>query len=380
MKKERILFVVNVDWFFISHRLPIAIKAMSDGYEVHLACSNTGKLQKLAELGINIHELSFSRSGNGLLNELGTVTLLRKVIAKVQPNILHAVTIKPVIYSGIVLHSFMSKPKFVAAISGLGYVFSADNLRAKLTRLFVSVLYKFAFKHKNKIVIFQNKTDESILSRVTRLKPIDKELIRGSGADLNVYKYQTEPKAKSIKIAMACRLLKEKGVYEYVEAAKIVKSKFNNVEFILAGTPDLDNPNTVSQLELEQWQASGVISVIGHCDNIPQLFSESHVVTMPSYYGEGVPKVLIEAAACGRPIVTTCNPGCRDAIIPEKTGILVPVKDADSLADALIRLIESKSLRHEMGSKAREYAIKEFNIDNVVQKHLDIYRALLTRQ
>lgn len=379
MENRKLLFVVNVDWFFISHRLPIAIKAISKGYEVHLACTDSGKLQQLTRLGIHVHDLSFSRSGNGLWSELRTVNQLRKVITKIQPDILHAVTIKPVIYSGIVLHIITNKPKFVAAISGLGYVFSADNVRAKFTRLIVSLLYKLAFKHKTKKIIFQNTTDESILSNVTRLKAIDKALIKGSGADLNVYTHTTEPEAESIKISMACRLLKEKGVYEFVEAADLVKSKYANVEFVLAGTPDLDNPNSISQQELDKWQASGLITAVGHCDNIPQLFSQSHIVTMPSYYGEGVPKVLIEAAACGRPIVTTDNPGCRDAIIPEKTGILVPIKDADSLSNALIRLIECSSLRQEMGKKAREYAINEFDVENVVQKHLDIYRTLLTR-
>lgn len=379
MENKKILFVVNVDWFFTSHRLPIALKSISKGYEVHLACTDTGKLQELTRLGINVHELSFSRSGNVLLEELRTFNQLHKVITKIQPDILHAVTIKPVIYSGIVLHTMAKKPKFVAAISGLGYVFSSDNIRAKLTRFIVSILYKLAFKHKAKTIIFQNTTDESILSQVTRLKPVDKVLIKGSGADLNVYTHTEEPVSKSIKITMACRLLKEKGVYEFVEAAKIVKSNCENVEFILAGTPDLDNPNTISQQELDKWQASGIITVVGHCNNIPKLFSQSHIVTMPSYYGEGVPKVLIEASACGRPIVTTDNPGCRDAIIPEKTGILVPIKDVDSLSNALIRLIKSPSLRRTMGIKAREYAINEFDVENVVQKHLDIYGKLLTR-
>jgi glycosyltransferase involved in cell wall biosynthesis len=301
MQNKKILFVVNVDWFFISHRLPIAVKAIAEGYEVHLACTDTGKLQELTRLGINVHYLSFSRSGNGLLSELRTIIQLRKVITKIQPDILHAVTIKPVIYSGIVLHTMTKKTKFVAAISGLGYVFSADNVRAKLTRLIVSVLYKLAFKHRAKTIIFQNTTDESILSQVTKLKAVDKALIKGSGADLNVYTHTAEPEAKPIKVSMACRLLKDKGVYEYIEAAKIVKSKYANVEFLLAGTPDPDNLNTVSQQELDKWHASGLISALGHCDNIPQLFSQSHIVTMPSYYGEGVPNVMMEAAASGRP-------------------------------------------------------------------------------
>jgi glycosyltransferase involved in cell wall biosynthesis len=379
MGNRKLLFVVNVDWFFISHRLPIALKAISEGYEVHLACNDTGELKALVKLGINIHHVSFSRSGNGFINEFKTINQIRKIIDIVQPDILHAVTIKPVIYSGIVLHTFKRKPKFVAAISGLGYVFSAENIRAKLTKSMVSILYKIAFNHNAKTIIFQNTTDENILSAVTRLDANDKVLIRGSGADLNVYSHTPEPLIGKVKIVMACRLLKEKGVYEYIQAAKFIKSKYNNIEFILAGTPDLYNPNSITQEELDQWHSSGIINAIGHCDDIPLLFSGSHIVTMPSYYGEGVPKVLIEAAACGRPIVTTDNPGCRDAIVPEKSGILVPIKDAGSLAKALARLIDDSQLRCEMGNKGREFAIKEFDVVNVVSMHLDIYRALLTR-
>jgi glycosyltransferase involved in cell wall biosynthesis len=167
-------------------------------------------------------------------------------------------------------------------------------------------------------------------------------------------------------------------VYEYVEAAKIVHSKLDNVEFLLAGTPDEENPNSISQAELDEWNNNGIIKSLGHCKNISKIFSDSHIITMPSFYGEGVPKVLIEAAACGRPIVTTDNPGCRDSIIPDVTGKLVPIKDSLSLAEALIKLIKNPTLRVTMGKKAREYAEREFDEKSVVQKHMNIYSKLLS--
>lgn len=378
MQNKKLVFVVNVDWFFISHRLPIALEAISEGYEVHLICKDTGKAKELSELGIHVHAIPFSRSGGKLVNELLSLFGLRRLFKAIKPDIVHAVTIKPVIYSGLSLHFLKSKPNFVAAISGLGYVFSSKSFRAKLTKSLVSILYKFAFYHKSKIVIFQNTTDEKILSSVTRLSKNEKVLIKGSGADLGVYKYCKEPKSDSIKIVMACRLLREKGVYEYVEAAKIVHSKLDNVEFLLAGTPDEENPNSISQAELDEWNDSGVINSLGHCNNISQIFSESHIITMPSYYGEGVPKVLIEAAACGRPIVTTDNPGCRDSVIPDVSGKLVPIKDGHSLAEALIALIENPTLRESMGEKARQYAEQEFDVKSVVKKHMEIYSNLLS--
>ncbi len=376
MKKEVLVFVVNVDWFFISHRLPIALAAISEGYEVHLITNDTGGGDELKKLGINVHHIPFSRSGGKLLDELHSIINLRKLLKNLSPNIIHSVTIKAVIYSGLCLHTFKNKPGFVAAISGLGYVFSAKKLRAKLTKVLVSTLYWLAFHHKFKKVIFQNTSDEKILSSVARLATIEKVMIQGSGVDLELYNYSLEPDTEKIKVLMACRLLKEKGVYEYIEAAEKVGATRDNVEFLLAGAPDDGNPNSISQKELDQWAEKGIITPLGHCTNISEIFSDSHIFTLPSYYGEGVPKVLIEAAACGRPIITTNNPGCRDTVIDQETGILIPIRDADSLANALIKLIDDKQLRMRMGSGARVFAVNEFDVKSVINKHLDIYKEL----
>lgn len=373
MANKKLVFIVNVDWFFLSHRLPIALEAIKNGYEVHLVAKNSGLKSKIAQYGIIFHDINFSRSGSKLTVEINTILKLQRLLSELRPDLIHAVTIKPVIYSGLVLHALSFKPSFIAAISGLGYVFSASSLKAKITKFLVSILYKVAFNHKDKTIIFQNSTDDRILSEVVVLESSDKVLIKGSGADLSLYNALPEPVGDSVTIVMACRLLKEKGVYEYVEAAKIIRAKHSNVEFILAGTPDLENPNSVSQAEVDEWHSQGIINAIGHCDNIPRVFSESHIVTLPSYYGEGVPKVLIEAAACGRAVVTTDNPGCRDAIIPDITGILVPVKDHNALADALINLIEDNKRRLTMSVAARDYAVKEFDVRFVVDKHIAIY-------
>jgi glycosyltransferase involved in cell wall biosynthesis len=374
---KKILFIVNVDWFFVSHRLPIALKAIDEGYEVHLACSFTDKKQELTDYGIHTHDIKFSRSGNGLLNELNTLISIRVLVKKIQPDLVHSITIKPVIYSGIVIRSLIKKPAFVAAISGLGYVFSADNLRAKFTKLLVSFLYRFALSHRNKIIIFQNNSDENILTDVAKINIEQKVLIRGSGADLERYSFYNDPDCSTIKVVMACRLLKEKGVYEFVDAAKLLRQKGVDVEFILIGSPDPDNPNSVSASEIENWHNTGVINALGHRNDIHQIFAESHIVTLPSYYGEGVPKVLIEAAACGRPIVTTDNPGCRDAVLSSITGLLVPIRNAKALAEAIQSLVEDKALRITMGSKARAFAEQEFDVKSVVNKHMDIYSSLL---
>lgn len=374
---KKIIFVINVDWFFVSHRLPIALKSIEEGYGVHLACTFTDKRAYIENLGINCHSVTFSRSGGSLSCELSSISSIRRLLKDIDADIVHAVTIKPVLYTGFVLQSMAYGPAFVAAISGLGYVFTANTIRAKLTKLLVSLMYKFALRHKRKMVIFQNTSDQAILSDIVNLPENDRTLIKGSGADLSVYRSQPEPLGTKKIVSMACRLLKEKGVYQFVDAAKIIKAKLPNTEFWLIGNVDPENPNSVSQEDVDAWVAQGVINALGQRSDIPELFAQSHIVTMPSFYGEGVPKVLIEAAACGRPIVTTDNPGCRDAIINEKTGLLVPIKNSEALADALITLLLDESRRVEMGSQARQYAVNEFDVDNVVAKHLDIYESLL---
>jgi glycosyltransferase involved in cell wall biosynthesis len=375
--KSKILIVVNVDWFFVSHRLPIAIQAIKEGYEVHLSCCFTDKKEELRGMGLVLHEINFSRSGNGLLNEIKTLKNLRTVIKEVNPCLIHAVTIKAVLYSGLLINTLKQKPAFVAAISGLGYVFSAKSIRAKLTRFLVSILYRLSLRHVRVAVIFQNDIDEKVLTEIVGLPNEKKVKIRGSGADLQQYRAVPEHECSKICVVMACRLLKEKGVYEFVEAARLLKSDY--YEFLLVGSIDPENPNTVQQHEIDEWNEEGIIKALGNRNDIPSIFAESHIVTLPSYYGEGVPKVLIEAAACGRPIVTTDNPGCRDAVIPSETGLLVPVKNAEDLAKAIQKLAENKVMRINMGVKARLFAEQEFDVKNVVEKHMDIYKELLNK-
>lgn len=379
MKPLGILFIVNVDWFFISHRLPIALKALENGYKVTIACRFTEHKAELADMGFNVVDVPFNRSGSGLSSEINTIKTIKRVIEEVQPSIIHTVTIKPVLYTGLALKVVKRDIPFVAAISGLGYVFTASSLRAKVTKLIASIFYKVALSQKYKTVIFQNSSDEGILTDVAHLKVVDKTLIKGSGAELSIYNYLPENINGTIKVVMACRLLKEKGVYQYVEAAKIVKGQHPNAEFLLVGTPDLENPNSIQQNEIDSWVKQGLVTYLGHRSDIPDVFANSNIVCLPSFYGEGVPKVLIEAAACGRAIITTDNPGCRDAVIEGETGLTVPIRDAKALATAVLKLIEQPELRVAMGAKARVFAEKEFDVNSVVNKHLEIYNNLLSR-
>ncbi len=372
--KVKIIFLVNVDWFFISHRLPIALKAKEDGYEVHLACNFTEHYDYLASLGLVLHQISFDRSGSGLLHELKTLQSIRRVFKNIKPDLVHAVTIKPVLYGGIAARTTGVK-RMVFAVSGLGLVFVADGMAAKVRRWLVGRMYQFAINVKNSKVIFQNPVDKKVLQEAVRLPDNKCEKIRGSGADLTTYNVEPEPNV--ISVVMAARLLKEKGVYQFVDAARTLKQRGLDVTFKLVGEPDPGNPNTVTQQELDLWRNEGCIELLGFRQDINQVFAQSNIVVLPSFYGEGLPKVLIEAAACGRAVVTTENPGCLEAIEVNQTGFAVPIKDSIALANAIEKLVVNAELRYQFGRAGRLLAEREFDVDSVVSKHLLIYQDLL---
>jgi len=374
VNKKKLLFIVNVDWFFISHRLPIALKAIEEGYEVHLLCTITDKAEYLKGLGLIVHPFLFSRSGRDIFNELACVFGLYKQIKSIKPDLLHLVTIKPVLYGGIAAR--MAKvPGVVSAVSGLGFLFvKRAGLQAKLLRNTALFLYRLAMGHPNQRVIFQNQTDMNTLV-VTNCVQKDKvRIIRGSGVDLQDYHVLPEPDGTPI-VVMASRLLKDKGVYEFVEAARLVKSKGVKVLFQLIGEPDSGNPASVTTDTVRSWQDEGVVECLGFRSDIAHLFAQAHIVVLPSYR-EGLPKVLMEAAACGRAVITTDMPGCRDAVEPDVSGLLVPARNAKALAQAIERLIKDDILRKQMGRAGRDLAEREFSVDKVVAAHIAIYREL----
>jgi glycosyltransferase involved in cell wall biosynthesis len=370
-----LLFLVNVDWFFISHRLPIALAAKANGYEVHIACAFTNKREYLESLGFIVHEIDFSRSGTHVYSELRTMFRIYRLLKLVKPSIVHAVTIKPVLYGGIAA-KISGIHAVVSAVSGLGLVFVASGFKAKLRKFLVKLLYKAAFSNKRLAVIFQNPVDRLTLLNAVSLKADQCIMIKGSGVDLNEYKSIPEIDQTPV-VVMAARLLREKGVYVYIDAIKEIKRRGISARFLLVGEPDIGNPNTVTRSELDEWRESGIVELLGFREDIADIFSSSNLVVLPSFYGEGLPKVLIEAAACGRAIITTDNPGCAEAVINGVTGLIVSTKNSLELANAIQCLIENPELRRKMGTEARIYAEKEFDVRSVVDKHLAIYKELM---
>lgn len=364
---KKILFVINVDWFFLSHRLPLALEAQRRGYNVSIACAITDKKEYLEKLGFTVYPLTLSRSGISIRHELNTFIEIYQILKTLRPTVVHFVTIKPVLYGGIASR-FLSLSKKVFSISGLGFIFIRQGLKATLIRTLIKMFYKFALGGKDSHVIVQNPDDERVVKSIQKV-PIT--LTKGSGVDLKQYTYKPEID-KHLKVVMACRLLKDKGVFEYANAAKILKNKGLNIDFELYGDIDLHNPASLSNADLETLIQESPITLHGFNDDISSVFANANIVVLPSYR-EGLPKVLIEAAACGRSVVTTDVPGCRDAILPNVTGLLCRLKNAESLAEHIEELVQNHEKRQSMGKAGRELAEKEFDIHTVIQKHFEIY-------
>jgi len=376
MPKKRLLFIVNADWFFLSHRLPIAKEAINQGYEVHIATTITNNLNLLKENGLIVHPLKLHRSRTSLISIIAEFKEIFDIIRFVVPSIVHLVTIKPVLLGGIASR-LLNIPAVVYAVSGLGYVFLKKGVISFFKRKIVIYLYRLAFRHKNKCVIFQNMDDQLSLTRLSFLSSNEVELINGSGVDLSVFTQQPFNTGVPI-IILAARLLKDKGVQEFVDAAKLVNHNNNRARFILVGEPDLHNPASLQQRELDHWESEGTIEIWGYREDMEKVISLSTIVVLPSYR-EGFPKILIEAAACGRPIVTTDVPGCRDAIEKDITGIIVPARDYVELARKISFLLDNPILCRKMGNAGRARAEKFYDINKVVKKHIKIYEDLSNR-
>ena len=372
--RKRLLFVINDAGFFVSHRLPVAQAARDNGFEVHVASAAGNAATIIESNGITHHPIDLSRSGINPWRELLAFIEISRLMRRLRPTLVHLVTPKPVLYGSIAAR-LVGIPA-VAAVAGLGHVFAAHDWRTRIVRVLVTIAYRVAFGGSELRVIFQNPSDRDVLARVGAITHEKIIMLRGSGVDLDEYPRLPEPDGIPVVI-FAARLLKAKGVYEFVAAAELLRARGVVARFLLVGEADPGNPASVMHDEIVRWHAQGVVEVLGHRRDIAKLFSASNLVVLPSYYGEGLPKVLVEAAACGRAVVTTDMPGCRDAIEPGKTGVLVPPRNAMALAAAVLELLTDHDRRHSMGIAARALAEREYAIERIVAEHLQIYDGLI---
>lgn len=371
----RILYVVNSPAFFLSHRVAIAIEAQRLGYEVHVATAPGPAVTDIRDHGFVHHELPLARSGQNPLSEFKLLYCLYKLFLNVKPDLIHLVTIKPVLYGGIAAR-LARVPSVVFAVSGLGTIFIADSLLSKLRKLIVTWLYRRALKHSKMAVIFQNPDDRDCLVDQGCISINVAYIIRGSGVELADYPFVPEPQGRPV-VVLVSRLLKDKGVNEFCQAAELLLKRGVAVTMRLVGSLDPGNPTSLSKGELLNWEKSGAIEYLGYCEDIAKQYANANIACLPSYR-EGLPKSLIEAAACGRAVITTNVPGCRDAIEDGETGVLVKSKSSLELADAIEDLVKSDDKRRQMGEAGRKLAEQAFTIESVVEKHLCIYKAVVS--
>lgn len=371
---KTLLIVVSHLSFFISHRLEIAIAAKKQGYEVKVAVGEVDTdLKYLSQNGIECFHVPIQRGGINPLKEIKSLIDLWSLFSKLRPDIVHLVTIKPYLYGGIIAR-ITKVPSVVSAVSGLGTLFIQNDFRSRFLRTILHQIYRFAFGHHNQKLIFQNQQDVNTLIEWGVLDKKKALLIPGSGVSLNNFINLDEPDG-TVTVCFAGRLLREKGVYEFLNAARLLKERNIKANFLLVGDIDHKNPSALKVEELEQIREEGIVKILGHQKNIAKVYANSHIICLPSYR-EGLPKSLVEAAAASRAVVTTNVPGCKDAILPNKSGFLVPAKDSKKLADVLQLLIENNKLRISMGKIGRQLAEKEFVIEKIVKKHTDLYRLL----
>jgi len=373
MIKKKLLIVVNESWFFVSHRLSLALYAQQNGYDVHIAANGDRKsVLKIESSGLKFHSVPFTRSSTKIVNEISTLWSLIKLYNYVRPDIVHHVTIKPIVYGGIASR-VVSVPLVVNAISGLGFVFISTGVVSTIRKSIVSFFYKIMFKRKNVRVIFQNPDERNLLLKNNIVSSKYSYLIKGAGVDLNIF----SPKDNVLKVpvvVLAARMIWDKGVGEYIGAIKILKKRGVVAKFLLAGAVDYGYPRFIEKKQLQEWSDKGIVTWLGYCNNMHEVYQQSSIVCLPSFYSEGIPKSLIEAAACGRPIVTTDMPGCREIVKDNFNGLLVRPKDDLSLANALEILINSSDLRVRYGSNSRKIAEDGFGSDKINRMTVNVYK------
>jgi glycosyltransferase involved in cell wall biosynthesis len=374
MKQQLILFVVNDAGFFLSHRLPLAQAAREKGYKVAVATPISDGVEQIEAEGFRHHAVTLSRGGANPLTEFMTIRSLYKLYRNLKPTLVHHVTIKPVLY-GTLAARLAGVPAVVNAISGLGFVFLARGWFSSLARVAVLHSYRWLFSRDRLWVIVQNQDDYHYLLDEGCLKKEKIELIRGSGVDLSQFKMSPEYEQVPL-VVLPARMLWDKGVGEYVAAAQQLHGMGVKARFALVGGIDPSNPKSVPAKKLAEWARESGVEWWGNCQDMSTVFQRANIICLPSYR-EGLPKVLLEAAASGRAIVTTDVPGCREVVIEGENGLLVPARESEPLAQALYRLIDQPLLRQSMGHKSRLRAEAEFSINQVVDQHISIYlRAL----
>jgi len=377
-----VVLFANTDWYLYNFRLSLALAMSRNGYQVLLISPPGPYGEKLRALGLRWEPVPMQRRSLNPLREAALLWHLLRLFRRERPLLVHSFTIKCAVYGSLAAR-LAGVPARINAVAGMGYVFSSEDRKARLLRPVVRSLLKLALRGSGARLVLQNPDDVVLFKRADLTDASQVRLIRGSGVDCSRFVARPtvladEGASRSWRVLLPARLLWDKGIAEFVSAARQLRAEGRKVVFLLAGDPDPGNPAAVSKATLQGWVEEGVIEWLGHVDDMPVLYGTVDIIALPSYR-EGLPKSLIEGAACGLPLVATDVPGCREVITDGEDGLLVPVRDSVALAVAIARLVDDTALSARLGAAAREKALREFDERIVIERTLAVYGELLPR-
>lgn len=375
----KFLMIVNdMDWFWY-HRLPFAQAIVKKGWDMHLATHGAAKDTKIRDLGITGHELPPHVSGVHPLAQVKLVFALIALLRAVRPDIIHAITLRFALMTGLAAMIAAPRTKLVFTMAGLGILFSSRTAKMRVLRFVLIPLLRFVFNRKNTFVIFENPDDRNLLLKHHIVDAARSEVVLGSGVDPNLYDYAPENLERVPVVLFSSRLLRDKGIFEFAQAAGILAQRGVQARFVIAGKTYPESGNSVTDAQMNTWAAQYGLEWLGLWTDMPALFKSCNIFVLPSYYGEGVPRVLLEAASTGRALITTDMPGCRETVRHGENGLLIAPRDAGAIADAIQTLLADPVRRSEMGRKARAYMEERFTVRVVIDRTMAIYQDILIK-
>jgi glycosyltransferase involved in cell wall biosynthesis len=375
----KFVFFANTDWYLYNFRLATALRLQADGHNVVMLSPPGDFGLRFAAYGLRWVTLPMDRASLNPFREVVTLYQLARVLRRERPDLLHSFTLKCAIYGALTAR--LARIQFtVNAVAGMGYVFTSNDVKARVLRPLVKAMLRVALGGERSLLILQNPDDAEAFIVEGLIAPQKIRVILSSGVDTGRF-HPVEKQSESherLRVLLAARLLWEKGIQEFVEAAVLLREQGRDVEFILAGMPDAGNPRSVTLAQVQQWADAGLVHWLGHVEDMPALLNTVDLMALPSYYREGVPKSLIEAAACGLAIITTDLPGCREVVEQHGVdGLHVEPCNSRALAERIIQLDDDRELLLRLGRCARQKALNDFDERLVIQRTLNVYTELL---
>jgi glycosyltransferase involved in cell wall biosynthesis len=370
----KLLYLVTEDWYFWSHRLPMARAALAAGFKVGVATRVDAHGERIRAEGFALHPLRWRRGDFGLVAGLRAITEIHRLYRRERPDLVHHISVKPAVYGG--LAAFAARiPAVVSSLTGMGYSLASAGLGARMARLPMSLALRLLLAWRRSVLVIQNEAHRATLLALAPKAADRVVVIRGSGVDTRHFAALPDPSARPIAIGFVGRLLADKGVRVLIDAYRRLLARGVPVRLVLAGVPDPESPTSISGAEIKDWLTLSGLTWLGQVSDVRQVWAEAHIAVLPSFH-EGLPKSLLEAAACARPIVATDIPGCREVAIPGRNALLVPVGDAPALADAIERLARDDDLRRRLGAVSRSVVEPDLSDLRIGAETVALYRRL----